>query len=181
VLNKINVNDPHDAEKVKNIIKDFAEKEPSSFLYKFIDKPWAKLYIPIAAKSCAEKEHYHFLKYYINEPWAKDYIPTAAESCAEKNPYYFLKDFLNKHWAEPYIDLAAKSYAKKYPRDFLDNFKNKDWANEPIEDLDGKSFIQYAEELLKKKSSYSPRLTKLAKILRSLGLSGEASSVLRIR
>jgi hypothetical protein len=246
VLNGIN--NTGDAEKVKNIIKSCAEKDPSEFLKNFADKPWAEHYIGIAAKSYAEKEPKYFLHYFADrhwakphiniaaksiaesdpeyflktlidkpwaqepwaqdwaqdaihtaansivekdsyafikdfadKPWAKDYTPIVAKSIAEKNPFFFLYNFTNKPWAKPHINIAAKSYAERYPDDFLLYFIDKPWANEPREDLDGKSFVQYAEEVMQKESSYSPRLTKLAKILRSLGLSKEASLVLRIR
>jgi len=161
--------------------KNCTEHSAYYFLRDFSDKPWAEPYIDLAAKNCTEKEPKHFLSDFINKPWAKDYIPTAAKNCAEKEPYGLLYYFSYESWAEPYIGIAAKNYAEKEPKHFLSDFINKPWANEPREDLDGKSFVQYAEELLQKKSSYSPKLTKLAKVLRSLGLSGEASSVLRIR
>ena len=262
VLNEIN--NTGDAEKAKNIIKNYAKKKPKDFLYEFTDKPWAEPYIPAAAKSCAEKEPKYFLKNFEDKTWAELHIPAAAKSCAEKDPFnflqyfadkpwaehyigiaaknnaeeqpyyflynfadkpwaepyldiairqypcYFLKNFLHKPWAKNYIDLATRIFAKSNPTDFLYNFadkpwaepysgiaakrlaerdpydflhyfKNEPWAKEPREDLGGKSFVQYAEEIMQKKSSYSPRLTKLADALRSIGLSKEASSVLRIR
>jgi hypothetical protein len=161
--------------------KNVAERAPFYFLSDFADKPWAKDYIPTAAKSYAEKNPDYFLSDFADKPWAKDYIPTAAKSCAEKYPYTFLRDFADKPWAKDYIPTAAESLAEKDPYYLLTHFIDRPWANEPIEDLDGKSFVQYAEEVIQKKSSYSPRLTKLAKILRSLGLSREASLVLRIK
>ena len=209
-------NDTGDAEKVKNIIKGYADNFSYSFLISFADEPWAKDYIPLAAKNLAKNNPEYFLNNFTNEPWAKEHIPTvaesyvnknsphdflmnfadkpwaelyipaAAENCAKKDPASFLYNLADKPWAELYIPAAAKSYVNKNsPHDFLRNFSIRPWAKEPRKDLDGKSFVQYvvqyAEEIMQKKSSYSSRLTKLADALRSIGLSKEASSVLRIR
>jgi len=175
------INKPWAKEYIPTAAKSYAEKKPFEFLDNFANESWAEKHIPTTAKSYAEKSPSDFLSNFSNRPWAQNYITTAAKSYAESDPLYFLDGYADKPWAKEYIPTAAKSYAEQYPYYFLRNFSNKPWANEPIEDLDGKSFIQYAEEMMQKKSSYSPRLTKLAKVLRSLGLSKEASEVLRIR
>ena len=161
--------------------KSLAKEDPYAFLFDSINEPWAKEYIPLAAKNLAEKQPYYFLRDFINEPWAEPYIPTAAESYAVNSPYYFLNNFADKPWAKPYILLAGKSVAESNPSPFLHYFSDEPWANEQMEDLGGKSLVQYAKEMLQKQSSYSPKLIKLAKVLRSIGLSKEASLVLKIR
>jgi hypothetical protein len=156
---------------------------PYDFLKNHIKEPWAQEYIPAAAEICAKEDPYNFLYNFRDKPWAKHYIDIAAKNCAKKEPYYFLYYFIDKPWAKEYIPTAAKSYAEKDPQNFLIYFADNPWAKEPREDLDGKSFVQYAKELPQMyiESSYSPRLTKLANVLRSVGLSKEASLVLRIK
>ena len=164
-----------------SVAKNLAEMSPSTLLDKCRNEPWAQEHIPAIAESCAEKEPYAFLENYISEPWAQEHIPAAAENCAQSDPYRFLNIFSDQDWAQPYIYRAAKNYANKEPDIFLLFFIDKPWANEAREDLGGKSFVQYAEGVIQKKSSYSPRLTKLAKVLRSIGLSKEAASILNLK
>lgn len=181
---------------VPRAAENYAKKDPYDFLRDFINEPWAETYFHIAAKILVESNPFNFLTDFRKEPWAKEHITTAAENCAEKYPKYFLHNFTNEPWAKEHIPTAAKSYVNKNsPHDFLRDFSIKPWAHEPREDLDGKSCNQYVIELLRKQEDeieagwsgldreayYSPRLTKLANVLRSVGLSKEASLVLKIR
>ena len=179
-LNKY-INEPWAKEHFPLAAKNLVESDPDAFLSDFINEPWAKEHIPLAAKNLAESEPSTFLYYFINEPWAEPYIPTAAKHFAVNSPYYFLSNFADKPWAKPYILLAGKSVAESNPSTFLHYFSDEPWANEQMEDLDGKSFVQYAKEMLQKQSSYSTKLTKLAKVLRSFGLSKEATSILNLK
>ena len=163
------------------LAKRYAESDPESFLEEFANEPWAKEHIPTAAENCAKENPAYFLKYFTNKPWAKPYITTAAKNWAEKKPENFIYNFSEVPWAKPYILLAAKNLAESNPHYFLEYFIKPYWAKEPIEDLGGKSLIQYAEEVIKKQSSYSTRLTKLAKVLRSVGLSKEAASIFNLK
>ena len=171
------INEPWAQEHIPAVAESLAKKHPSSFLNNFINDPWAKEHIPTAAKSLAERDPYSFLSNFRSRPWAEPYLQTTAKNCAEKYPEYFLSSFANQDWAKPYIFLAGKNLAEIDPDCFLSYFINASWAKEPREDLGGKSLVQYAKEIIKKQSSYSPKLIKLAKVLRSFGLSKEASEV----
>ena len=187
------------------------ESDPYSFLCNFVKENWAQEYIPTAVKYYAEKAPFKFLSTFSDKSWAKKYIPTLIENCSDADLTSFLKNFIRKDWAQPYITTVAKNLAEKNPHALIQNFQNEDWAKEPREDLRRRSFIQHAaknlaekepyrfigyygndpwaqpyiasiiENISKKESSYSPKLTKLAKVLESLGLPKEASEVLRIR
>jgi hypothetical protein len=105
---------------------------PYDFLKNHINEPWAKLYIPIAAKNCAEKEPYRFLYNFAEEPLTQKYIPFAAKSVVERNPRYFLENYADKPWAQEYLPFAAKSVVGYYPSYFLENHADKPWAQEYI-------------------------------------------------
>ena len=99
--------------------KNYAEKEPRSFLENFADKYPA--YEDITAKNYAENDPYSFLKYFADKyPAYKD---IAAKNCAEKSPANFLLDFADKYPA--YADIAAKDLAEKDPGYFLLEFADK--------------------------------------------------------
>jgi hypothetical protein len=151
--------------------KGAAEKNPVNFLSLFLDKPWAEDYIDTAAKNATEKEYIYFLIELSEKPWAKRYIDEAAKNAAEKEPYSFLYYLSDKPWAHTYLELAINNY-------FLDNyfnkatiflydFSDKPWANTPVDSIGGKTWLEYAEEILKAKeaSSIDIKLKKLASFL----------------
>jgi hypothetical protein len=97
------------------------------------DNPWVEEFTEFAAEKYLNENPKKFLKSFLNTPWAKPYIPVAAKLCAEEYPIYIINEYrLNKDWVKPYIELAIKNCVERDSEYFLDYFSHENWAQEFI-------------------------------------------------
>lgn len=168
-------------------IKNTINIDPSDFIDQFKEESWAEEYLPLAGEALAKQDYKLFLRSYSKYNWSEPGIKIALEKEAEDDPISLLDRIVDDPSDEDYIPLVedylpevAKEYVRRNPERFLEAFKYRDWANKKRDDLKGKSYVNLAMELLSKKSSYSPRLLKLSKMLLSLGLLKESNQILEI-
>jgi hypothetical protein len=181
------INEPWAQDYILASIKNSIDTDPQGFIAFFEKTPWAQEYLPLAGEALANRDYKLFLKSYSKYSWSGPGIKISLEKEAEDDPISLLYRAIDDPSDEDYIPLVkdylpevAKEYIKRDPQVFLKAFGKKDWANKKIDNLKGKSYVDFAMELLSKKSSYSPRLLKLSKMLLSLGLLKESDQILKV-
>jgi hypothetical protein len=135
-----------------------------------------------------------FLENYSKRVWAKPYLDIAAKDLSKNSPLIFLKTYSEMEWAKSYVTEEVIMRAFKEEDDlmeFIYSFSERDWAKKPVESLEGKTWIEFAEGKLSEKkleeqknASQNPintKLIKLANALRYLNFENESLQIYHLK
>lgn len=192
-------------------VQKSAEKNPENILYYLLDddkkylleEEWMRPYLSIAAKQYIRFSPKKFLESCSDYDWAKPYLGLAFEGFEKevlrdmsffRTPVGiagFLKNYGNKEDFKPHINIIIQLLAEKTPGVILSDFKNEQWANTPVESIGGKTWVEYAEELIRKQDEaqsggivsngrFKNKIIKLAKFIGNIGLNKEATQILKL-
>lgn len=200
-----NLNHIKNFENMRNLIINIINKNPYNLLKRLSGEDWTKeerpelngiSYIDIARMGYAKQSPTDFITNFSMEEWAmekraelggKSCLDIAAEASARTNPIYFLDYFSKKPWAKDYISGAAEVYANQSPIDFLESFSEKTWAKEKRSELEGKSYVDLANEALNAKnlnqtaSQASVKLLKLAGAIKKMSTGNISQEIVELK